>query len=122
MPKEKHSKTRSKQSGKKRPAPTDRPKLKRSVFEKQLARLQEEMVELQGWIIEKGLRVVIVFEGRDAAGKGGAIKRITEHLNPRHCRTVALGAPTERERTQWYFQRYAAHLPSAGEMVLFDRS
>jgi polyphosphate kinase len=91
-------------------------------YEKELARLQIELVKLQEWIKLQGLRVVVIFEGRDAAGKGGVIKRITQGLNPRVCRVVALAAPTERERTQWYFQRYAAHLPAAGEMVLFDRS
>ncbi|MGP8250861.1 MAG: polyphosphate kinase 2 [Terracidiphilus sp.] len=91
-------------------------------YEKELRRLQIELVKLQEWIKHEGLRVVVLFEGRDAAGKGGAIKRITESLNPRVCRVVALGTPTEREKTQWYFQRYAAHLPAAGEMVLFDRS
>ncbi len=91
-------------------------------YEKELRRLQIELVKLQEWIQHKGLRVVVLFEGRDAAGKGGAIKRITETLNPRVCRVVALGTPTEREKTQWYFQRYVAHLPAAGEMVLFDRS
>ena len=91
-------------------------------YKKELRRLQIELVKLQEWIRHEGLRVVILFEGRDAAGKGGAIKRITETLNPRICRVVALGTPTEREKSQWYFQRYVAHLPSAGEMVLFDRS
>jgi polyphosphate kinase len=91
-------------------------------YEKELARLQIELVKVQEWIKHEGLRVVVIFEGRDAAGKGGVIKRITQGLNPRVCRVVALAAPTERERTQWYFQRYAAHLPAAGEMVLFDRS
>ncbi|HEY1501699.1 MAG TPA: polyphosphate kinase 2 [Acidobacteriaceae bacterium] len=91
-------------------------------YERELRRLQIELVKLQEWIHHKGLRVVVLFEGRDAAGKGGAIKRITETLNPRICRVVALGTPTEREKTQWYFQRYVAHLPAAGEMVLFDRS
>jgi polyphosphate kinase 2 len=91
-------------------------------YEKELRRLQVELVKLQEWIKQKGLRVVVLFEGRDAAGKGGAIKRITESLNPRVCRVVALGTPTEREKTQWYFQRYVTHLPAAGEMVLFDRS
>jgi polyphosphate kinase len=91
-------------------------------YTRELARLQVELVKLQEWIKLKGLRVVVIFEGRDAAGKGGVIKRITECLNPRVCRVVALTAPTERERTQWYFQRYVAHLPAAGEMVLFDRS
>lgn len=97
-------------------------KLKRKAYEKELARLQIELVKLQEWIKHKGLKVVVLFEGRDAAGKGGVIKRITESLNPRVCRVVALAAPTEREKTQWYFQRYAPHLPAAGEMVLFDRS
>ena len=91
-------------------------------YEKELRRLQIELVKLQEWIKQEGLRVVVLFEGRDAAGKGGAIKRITECLNPRVCRVVALATPTEREKTQWYFQRYVAHLPAAGEMVLFDRS
>ncbi|MGD0831205.1 MAG: polyphosphate kinase 2 [Terracidiphilus sp.] len=91
-------------------------------YDKELARLQVELVKLQEWVRVEGLRVVILFEGRDAAGKGGAIKRITESLNPRVCRVVALGTPTEREKTQWYFQRYVPHLPAAGEMVLFDRS
>ncbi len=88
----------------------------------ELLRLQTELVKLQGWIQHRGLRVVVIFEGRDAAGKGGAIKRITEYLNPRVCRVVALPAPTERETKQWYFQRYVAHLPAAGEMLLLDRS
>jgi polyphosphate kinase 2 len=88
----------------------------------ELARLQLELVKLQEWVRTQGLRVVVIFEGRDAAGKGGVIKRIAECLNPRICRIVALGVPTERERTQWYFQRYVAHLPAAGEIVLFDRS
>jgi len=92
------------------------------VYEDELRRLQIELVKLQEWIWHKGLKLVAIFEGRDAAGKGGAIKRITESLNPRVCRVVALGTPTEREKTQWYFQRYVAHLPAAGEMVLFDRS
>ncbi len=91
-------------------------------YERELRRLQVELVKLQEWIRHEGLRVVVLFEGRDAAGKGGAIKRIAESLNPRVCRIVALGTPTEREKTQWYFQRYVAHLPAAGEMVLFDRS
>src|SRR3990172_744099 len=100
----------------------ERHKVKNNDYESELARLQVELVKLQEWIKHEGLRVVVVFEGRDAAGKGGVIKRITESLNPRICRVVALPAPTERERTQWYFQRYVAHLPAAGEMVLFDRS
>src|SRR5271165_4627768 len=91
-------------------------------YDKELARLQIELVKLQEWVKHEHLKVVVLFEGRDAAGKGGAIKRITESLNPRICKVVALGTPTEREKTQWYFQRYVAHLPAAGEMVLFDRS
>ena len=89
---------------------------------KELSILQVELVKLQEWIKHEGLRVVILFEGRDAAGKGGAIKTMTLSLNPRFARVVALGTPTEREKTQWYFQRYVPHLPAAGEMVLFDRS
>ncbi len=88
----------------------------------ELVRLQFELIKLQEWVRIKGLRLAVIFEGRDAAGKGGAIKRITEPLNPRICRVVALAAPTEKERGQWYFQRYVAHLPSCGEIVLFDRS
>jgi polyphosphate kinase len=91
-------------------------------YTEELRRLQLELVKLQEWIRNKGLKVVVIFEGRDAAGKGGVIKRITESLNPRVCRVVALPAPTEREKTQWYFQRYVAYLPASGEMVLFDRS
>ena len=91
-------------------------------YESELSRLQVELVKLQEWVRQEKLRVVVLFEGRDAAGKGGAIKRITESLNPRVCRVVALTTPTERETTQWYFQRYVAHLPAAGEIVLFDRS
>ncbi len=97
-------------------------KIKNKLYDKELARLQIELVKLQEWIKHKGLKVVVLFEGRDAAGKGGAIKRITESLSPRICRVVALGTPTERDKTQWYFQRYVPHLPAAGEMVLFDRS
>ncbi|HEX9090241.1 MAG TPA: polyphosphate kinase 2 [Anaerolineales bacterium] len=91
-------------------------------YSKELRRLQVELVKLQEWVRIQSLKVVVIFEGRDAAGKGGVIKRITESLNPRVCRVVALPAPTEREKTQWYFQRYVAHLPAAGEIVLFDRS
>ena len=94
----------------------------RQVYFKELFRLQYELVKLQDWVFEQKLRIVVVFEGRDSAGKGGVIKRITQRLNPRICRVVALPAPTERERTQWYFQRYISHLPAAGEIVLFDRS
>ena len=97
-------------------------KISNKEYEKELAALQIELVKLQEWIKEKGLKVVCIFEGRDAAGKGGVIKRITQSLSPRICRVVALGTPTEREKTQWYFQRYVPHLPAAGEMVLFDRS
>ena len=101
---------------------TTRPKLKNKHYEDELAQLQLELIKLQDWIKTHGLKVIVLFEGRDAAGKGGVIKRITEPLSPRICRVVALGTPTEREKSQWYFQRYAAHLPAAGEMVLFDRS
>jgi polyphosphate kinase 2 (PPK2 family) len=99
-----------------------RPKLKTRFYEKELRKMQIELVKLQEWVKQEGLKVVVLFEGRDAAGKGGVIKRITQSLNPRSCRVVALGTPTEREKTQWYFQRYVANLPAAGEMVLFDRS
>jgi polyphosphate kinase 2 len=97
-------------------------KVDTAYYEQELARLQLELVKQQEFIKERGLKVVVLFEGRDAAGKGGAIQRITEALNPRAARVVALAAPTEREKSQWYFQRYVAHLPAAGEMVLFDRS
>ena len=104
----------------------DKKQIKKKISEQkyntELNRLQIELVKLQEWIRHKKLRVVVIFEGRDAAGKGGTIKRITECLNPRVCRVVALGTPTEKEKTQWYFQRYVPHLPAAGEMVLFDRS
>ena len=104
-----------------KPAET-KPKLDRKTFDTELERLQRELVLLQEYIKKEGLKVVVVFEGRDAAGKGGVIKRITERTSPRAWRIAALATPTERERTQWYFQRYVAHLPAAGEMVLFDRS
>jgi polyphosphate kinase 2 len=97
-------------------------KVPRKLYEQELLRLQAELVKLKVWVQKTGVRVVVIFEGRDAAGKGGAIKRITEYLNPRVARIVALPAPTEREHGQWYFQRYVAHLPTAGEIVLFDRS
>ena len=97
-------------------------KAQRLAYFRELFRLQGELVKLQDWVANTKEKVVILFEGRDAAGKGGVIKRITQRLNPRVCRVVALPAPNDRERTQWYFQRYAAHLPAAGEMVLFDRS
>ena len=97
-------------------------RIKSKDYERELARLQKELVRLQRWIRHQGLKVVVIFEGRDAAGKGGVIKRITERLNPRVARVVALGTPSDREKTQWWFQRYVAELPAAGEMVLFDRS
>jgi polyphosphate kinase 2 len=97
-------------------------KFPKRVYERELLRLQEELVKMSEWVKDSGARVVVVFEGRDAAGKGGAIKRITEHVNPRIARVVALPAPTERQRTQWYFQRYVDELPAAGEIVLLDRS
>lgn len=104
------------------PEMRDNRTIEKQFYHKELERLQRELVSLQRWIKQKGLKVVVIFEGRDAAGKGGVIKRITQRLNPRICRVVALGTPTEKEKTQWYFQRYAPHLPAAGEMVLFDRS
>ena len=94
----------------------------RNFYFKELFRLQGELVKLQDWVVHKKLKVVVLFEGRDAAGKGGVIKRITQRLNPRVCRVAALPAPSERERSQWYFQRYVSHLPAGGEIVLFDRS
>ena len=122
MPKKKEtkkagSKTKSGKENNPKRAP-----LKKSFYEKELAKLQVELVKLQEWIKAKKLKVVLLFEGRDAAGKGGVIKRITESLNPRVCRVVALAAPSEWGKTQWYFQRYVAHLPAGGQMVLFDRS
>ncbi|SDC86204.1 polyphosphate kinase 2, PA0141 family [Sphingomonas sp. YR710] len=100
----------------------EREQIDRRAYFRELFRLQHELVRLQDWVQHQGLKVVVIFEGRDSAGKGGAIKRITQRLNPRVCRVAALPAPNERERSQWYFQRYAAHLPAAGEIVLFDRS
>ncbi|HEX7856144.1 MAG TPA: polyphosphate kinase 2 [Sphingobium sp.] len=100
----------------------DRAQIERRIYFRELFRLQHELVRLQEWVQHKGLKVVVLFEGRDSAGKGGAIKRITQRLNPRVCRVAALPAPSERERSQWYFQRYVQHLPAAGEIVLFDRS
>lgn len=97
-------------------------RLDRRTYFQELVRLQRELIKLQDWVVDSGERIVVIFEGRDSAGKGGAIKRITQRLNPRVCRVAALPAPTEREQTQWYFQRYVAHLPAAGEIVLFDRS
>jgi polyphosphate kinase 2 len=107
---------------KKAKKPARAPRLDEATYEAELARLQEELVHLQEWVVASGARLVVVFEGRDAAGKGGTIKRIAEPLNPRVCRITALPAPSERERGQWYFQRYIEHLPAAGEIVLFDRS
>ncbi len=97
-------------------------RLPRKIYENELFRLQAELVKLQEWVRSEGARVVVIFEGRDAAGKGSTIKRVTEYLNPRIARIAALPAPTERERTQWYFQRYIEHLPAGGQIVLFDRS
>ncbi|PQO25196.1 polyphosphate kinase 2 [Blastopirellula marina] len=96
--------------------------LSRRVYFRELLRLQRELIKLQNWVVESKAKVAVLFEGRDAAGKGGAIKRITQRLNPRVCRVVALSAPSQREQTQWYFQRYVQHLPAGGEIVLFDRS
>jgi polyphosphate kinase 2 len=99
-----------------------REKMSQKRYDKELEHLQTELVKLQQWVIKNGLKVIVIFEGRDTAGKGGVIKRIMERLNPRHARVVALGVPTERESGQWYFQRYISHFPTAGEIVLFDRS
>jgi polyphosphate kinase 2 len=109
-------------SGTEVPAQTEQDRQDRVRYFRELFRLQSELVKLQSWVVATGHKVVILFEGRDAAGKGGVIKRITQRLNPRVCRVAALPAPNDRERTQWYFQRYASHLPAAGEIVLFDRS
>ena len=92
------------------------------LYNKTLKELQIELVKLQNWVIAEGKKIAIIFEGRDAAGKGGTIKRITENLNPRHCKVIALATPTEREKSQWYFQRYIPYLPASGEIVIFDRS
>ena len=101
---------------------SEQEKLDRRTYFQELLRLQRELIKLQDWVVDRGERIVVIFEGRDSAGKGGAIKRIAQRLNPRVCRVAALPAPTEREQSQWYFQRYVAHLPAAGEIVLFDRS
>ena len=101
---------------------TEQERIDRRTYFQELLRLQRELIKLQDWVVEHGERIIVIFEGRDSAGKGGAIKRITQRLNPRVCRVAALPAPTEREQSQWYFQRYVAHLPAAGEIVLFDRS
>ncbi len=127
MKKHKHREKASAADAAQAPAPLNIPPgggvaLTKKNYLKELRALQVELVKLQEWVRFKGLKLVVIFEGRDAAGKGGAIKRITESLNPRVCRVVALPTPTEREKSQWYFQRYVAHLPAAGEMVLFDRS
>jgi polyphosphate kinase 2 len=123
LKKEKSKKTKLKNRvGKRESEKQKSEKLSKKVYQKELRRLQIELVKLQEWVKDQGLRVVVIFEGRDAAGKGGVIKRIVDCLNPRGCSIVALGKPTEREKTQWYFQRYVAHLPAAGEIVLFDRS
>jgi polyphosphate kinase 2 len=106
----------------KKPRPPTEPKLSTELYEAELFRLQTELVKLQEWVRHTGARLVVIFEGRDAAGKGGAIKRITEYLSPRVAQIAALPAPTDRERGQWYYQRYIAHLPTRGEIVLFDRS
>ena len=115
----KHNDGAEQKNGKNRDKPK---KLKKKEYKKELKKLQIELVKLQRWIKHEGLKVVVLFEGRDAAGKGGTIKRINKTLNPRICKVVALGTPSDREKTQWYSQRYVAHLPAAGEMVLFDRS
>src|ERR1700730_11469833 len=114
--------TKKQKHGRRPAEPKGTVSLGRKEYDKELRRLQVELLQLEEWIRHRNLRVVAIFEGRDTAGKGGIIKRITALLNPRFCRVVALPSPTEKERTQWYFQRYIAHLPSAGEMVLFDRS
>ena len=101
---------------------SEQEKLDRRTYFQELLRLQRELIKLQDWVVEYGERIVVIFEGRDSAGKGGAIKRITQRLNPRVCRVAALPVPSDRERTQWYFQRYVSHLPAGGEIVLFDRS
>ncbi|NQW36680.1 MAG: polyphosphate kinase 2 [Flavobacteriales bacterium] len=104
------------------PEKKDKRKIENKLYNKELAKLQVELVKLQEWIVLKKLKVVVLFEGRDAAGKGGVIKRISQSLNPRICRVVALGTPTDKEKSQWYFQRYVPNLPAAGEIALFDRS
>ena len=119
---EKHEKHEKHEKREKHEKHEKRKKLSKKRYEKELARLHVELVKLQEWVKAKGLKAVVLFEGRDAAGKGGVIKRITESMNPRICRVVALATPTEREKTQWYFQRYITQLPAAGEIVLFDRS
>ena len=117
-----NSQKKAKYSENKQEKPGKTKKISKKEYEKELAKLQVELVKLQRWVKHKGLKIIVLFEGRDAAGKGGAIKRVSETLNPRICRVVALGTPSDREKTQWYFQRYVAHFPAAGEIVLFDRS
>ena len=112
----------TKNSKKVEPEKRDKKRINEKFYLKELEKLQIELVKLQDWIQHKGLKVVVIFEGRDAAGKGGVIKRISQSLNPRVCKIVALGTPSSKEKSQWYFQRYVQHLPSAGEMILFDRS
>ena len=121
-PQHKISLSRMSKKNKKAPKTTVKHRMNKKVYEKELLRLQAELVEMQEWVKTTGARLVIIFEGRDAAGKGGTIKRVSQYLNPRVARVVALPAPTEREKTQWYFQRYISHLPAAGEIVMFDRS
>ncbi|MEL6578453.1 MAG: polyphosphate kinase 2 [Cyanobacteria bacterium J06621_12] len=122
MGKKNHSHKKNKSSKSPKKDQEQHKKIGKKDYEKELAKLQIELVKLQRWVKHKGLKVIVLFEGRDAAGKGGAIKRISETLNPRICKVVALGTPSDREKTQWYFQRYVAHFPAAGEIVLFDRS
>jgi len=122
MPKDEPKQAERAVADSREPHTTKNGKLDRVYYENELLKLQIELVKLQEWVRQEGLRVVVVFEGRDAAGKGGTITRITEALNPRVCRVVALPSPTDRERSQWYFQRYVEQLPAAGEIVLFDRS
>jgi polyphosphate kinase len=120
--KKSHKKKQKKEGKSEKLAPSLSKQMTTSAYEKEISKLNIELVKLQYWIKHTGLRVVILFEGRDAAGKGGTIKRIVECLNPRGCRVVALGTPSDREKTQWYFQRYVQHLPGSGEIVIFDRS
>jgi polyphosphate kinase 2 len=122
LPEEKLKKQKKRRNGGKSYKKKGQKQLKKEIYEPELKRLQVELVKLQYWIKHQGLRLVMIFEGRDAAGKGGMIKRISEPLNPRGCRVVALGTPSDREQTQWYFQRYVEHLPAAGEIAMFDRS
>jgi polyphosphate kinase len=122
QPEEKLKKQKKSKNGRKSVEAKEPKPLKKEIYEPELKRLQVELVKLQYWIKHQGLRLVMIFEGRDAAGKGGMIKRISEPLNPRGCRVVALSTPSDREKTQWYFQRYVEHLPAAGEIAMFDRS